>query len=554
MVNTMISFPMHHQSPFRPIGLLVLSAIVFGPLTGFAADPPESKVPPPAAAAAADSSATPPALPTLVNPHAPPIVPAADDVVENAVVKILADTRGPDFLHPWSKQSAREVGGSGVVIEGKRILTSAHVVLYANQIRVQASENGEKFSARVEFIAYGIDLAVLKLEDETFFEKHRPLPRAPTLPTVKDTVLAYGFPTGGSSVSITKGIVSRIEFSNYNEGVHGLRIQVDAAINPGNSGGPAVVNDKLIGLTFARLGGADNIGYIVPCEEIDTFLQDVSDGHYDGKPGIYDEFQSLENPALRDCLKLDKSITGVVVREPLYSRSDYPLKEWDVVTRIGDMPIDNEGMIRASNGLRLRFGYAAAQAAKNGQIPLTVLRSGKEIEVLLPPVTERPRLIPDLAGGYPPYFIYGPLVFSKASNQLLANLNANGRFYNLFSALRSPLITRRGDKPAFDHEELVIISSPLFPHKLAKGYSNPFSKVVSTVNGISVKNLNHLVEILRDATDEFIVVKFALTGAEALVLPRKEAVSATDEILTDNGIRTQGSPELLAVWNKTKNQ
>jgi len=43
---------------------------------------------------------------------------------------------------------------------------------------------------------------------------------------------------------------------------------------------------RMIGLAFSRLsGGTENIGYIIPCEEIELFLKDVADGHYDGKPG-----------------------------------------------------------------------------------------------------------------------------------------------------------------------------------------------------------------------------------------------------------------------------
>ena len=86
-----------------------------------------------------------------------------------------------------------------------------------------------------------------------------------------------------------------------------MRIQIDAAINPGNSGGPAIAGDKMIGLAFSKLGGdTQNIGYIIPNEEVDLFLKDIADGHYDGKPAMYDELQTLENPALRDYLKLDK--------------------------------------------------------------------------------------------------------------------------------------------------------------------------------------------------------------------------------------------------------
>ena len=123
-------------------------------------------------------------------------------------------------------------------------------------------------------------------------------------------------------------IVSRIEFVGYNYPVAGLRVQIDAAINPGNSGGPAMVNDQVIGLAYSHLTNAQNIGYIIPSEEIELFLQDIADGHYDGKPGIYEGFQTLENTSLRAYLKLDKAVQGIVVHEPFHAEATYPLKEW----------------------------------------------------------------------------------------------------------------------------------------------------------------------------------------------------------------------------------
>ncbi len=122
----------------------------------------------------------------------------------------------PILFKPWSKQSPQEISGSGVVIEGDRILTNAHMVSYANQIQVQAHQSGDKYSATVVAVAPGIDLALLKLDDESFFASHAPLPRAAALPEIKDAVMTYGYPTGGTGLSITKGIVSRIEFAYYN--------------------------------------------------------------------------------------------------------------------------------------------------------------------------------------------------------------------------------------------------------------------------------------------------------------------------------------------------
>ena len=468
------------------------------------------------------------------------------------MVKVFSTVRYPDFYKPWTKQSPEELTGSGVVIEGRRILTNAHVVNYASEVQIQANQAGDKISATVEAIAPGIDLAVLKLDDESFFDTHPPLARAKTLPGIKDVVLAYGFPEGGNSLSITKGIVSRVEFTPYNFPVSGLRIQVDAAINPGNSGGPAVVGDKMIGLTFSRLNGAENIGYIIPSEEVDLFLQDIAGGHYAGKPAMFDALQTLENPALRPFLKLAPASHGMVVHKPYKDDPAYPLKEWDVITQIGDMPVDDQGMIKLGDDLRVRFQYLIQHVATNGTVPLTIVRAGKELKINLPVPTKYPLLIPGLNGDYPAYFVYGPLVFSAATDEYLGGMmrtRYGASVMARFNASGNPLATRMADQPAFPGEGLVVISSPFFPHKLAQGYGDPRSEVVKAVNGIPVKNLDHLVEILRDAKGESITIECYGRYGETMVFPRAEMLAATDEILTDNSVRLQGSPDTLAIWN-----
>ena len=517
----------------RPtLGLALISVGTFAlPLCGLSA---EDSTPSPAPAAEA--------------------IPApAGDPIEASVVKIFSTVRAADLGKPWTKQSPTEATGTGIVIEGNRILTNAHVVLYASEVQVQASQSGEKLSATVEAIAPGIDLAVLRLEDDAFFANRPPLPRTHLLSLIKDPVLVYGFPTGGTSLSITKGIVSRIEFSGYKYPVSGLRLQIDAAINPGNSGGPAIVDDKVIGLAFSHLNNAQSIGYIIPSEEIELFLQDVGDGKYDGKPALFDEFQTLENPALRAYLKLDKNIHGIVVREPFGTSSAYPLRPWDVVTKIGDASIDDQGMIKVGDNLRLRFLHAVQKIARNGVVPLTLVRGGEELTVEVPVSAERPRLLSFLEGTYPSYFIYGPLVFSSATENFVSAITGNAKsgsaITNALSQRNSPLLTRRGDTPAFEGEELVIIPSPFFPHKLARGYGNPFGRVVSSINQIPVKNLLHLVELLRDSKEDFTVFQFAGLGGESIVLPHQESVAAMDELLSDSGVRAQGSADALKVWN-----
>jgi S1-C subfamily serine protease len=473
----------------------------------------------------------------------------AQDQIRDLVVKIHAIHHTPDLLRPWTKNSPQQIKGSGVVIDGKRILTNAHVVKYASQIYVQPNQSASYIPARVEVMSPGIDLAILKLDDESFFDKRGALPFADELPRVKDSVNVYGYPTGGTELSVTQGIVSRIEYTDYYYQTTGLRIQVDAALNFGNSGGPAVSDGKLVGLVFSLIQNAQNIGYLIPVEEIQLFLDDIKDGVYDGKPQTFDLIQTVENDALRQRLGLPKGINGVMVAQPYREDPSYPLQEWDVITRIGGTPIDSDGKVAIRYDLRLSASYLVQKYAKNGLLPLTVYRDGKLVEINLPVQAKRELVVPYLMEAQPRFFIFGPFVFSQTTQDYLERLG-NQRPSSL-GRKPSPLITRRFDKPAFENEELVVVASPLFPHRITKGYDDPNRSVLSEVNGIPVKNLRHLVEILRDNHDEQISFKFASSGVlthETMVFNRADLMNATGRILEENGIRYPYSADLRAVW------
>jgi hypothetical protein len=67
--------------------------------------------------------------------------------------------------------------------------------------------------------------------------------------------------------------------------------------------------------------------------------------------------------------------------------------------------------------------------------------------------------------------------------------------------------------------------------------------VIAKVNGVEVKNLRHLAELLQDSTDEFIRLETADRN-EQLVFRRSELKDSTEEILTEEGIRYQASESL----------
>src|SRR5258708_6197531 len=117
-----------------------------------------------------------------------PLPPIAAAGPEDAVVRVLATQQMPSPFRPWANGTPNEVMGSGTVIDGKRILTSAHIVLYAKEISVQPHRGGDKVDAKVVMVAPDMDVAVLSVEDAKFFDKHPPLPRDKKLPKATDNV------------------------------------------------------------------------------------------------------------------------------------------------------------------------------------------------------------------------------------------------------------------------------------------------------------------------------------------------------------------------------
>jgi S1-C subfamily serine protease len=468
----------------------------------------------------------------------------------DSVVRVSCSVRYPNPIRPWTSGNPVEVFGSGVVIEGNRILTNAHLTLYATEVYVQPRRGDDRIEAQVVAIAPEVDLAVLAVKDQKFFQKRPAVVRARNLPKVQDGVAVYGFSVGGNDLSVTKGVVSRIDFLPIDGSCSSLVIQVSAPINPGNSGGPALVDGKMAGIVLSRLQQGENIGYVLANEEIDLFLEDIKRGPYKGKLTDQSgtEYQRLENKGLRKFLKLDDGLKGVLVIPPRNPEPTYVLRDLDVLTRISTHAIDNEGTVELPGDVRVSFLSLIPRLARANTVPLTVLRAGKLIEVALPVSARDSRLIPDYRGEKLSYFIHGPLVFSPAkAGALQMYSRAKPGLY----AFQSPLLTRgEWDRVRFPDEQLVVVTAPMFSHRIAKGYADPIGQVVEELNGVKIRNLAHLVESIHDCKSEFLRFRFAEVGVESLVFRCDDMEKATEEVLEDNGISPsrRGSEDMLKVW------
>jgi len=478
---------------------------------------------------------------------------SADDAVSRSAVKVFATKRSPDLSKPWTKQAPQEVSGSGVILDGQQIITNSHVIAYADQIYVQPYQSTEKISCKVIFQAPGVDLALLKPDDDSIFSQYPGLTLADYLPEIKSTINVYGYPVGGKELSVTEGIVSRIEYGKLFYDTSGLIIQIDAALNAGNSGGAAVSNGKMVGIVCSKLVTAENIGYLIPAEEISIFLKDCADGRYDGQYALRGvEMQTTENDALRKRLGIAKETTGIMISNVTNRDPNFNLKPFDLITHIGSNVIDNEGNVRIKENLRLSAGYLIPRTARDGKVEMTVVRKGKAQKINVPLSIESQNLIRFKGFRYPRYFIYGPLVFCEVPYIEMKQLYSQENALLFLAATGSPIVRRMNDTIAFEGEELVGVFSPMFSNRITKGYNTKATGlgIVSHVNDVPVKNMTHLVELLRDNKEQFVVFQFANSQSERVVFDRQEIEAATEEILSENGIRNQYSDDLKDLWKK----
>lgn len=150
----------------------------------------------------------------------------------NAVVKVYCTHTAPDYSLPWQKQRQYTSTGSAFMIGDGKLLTNAHCVQHDTQVKVKRRGDDTKYVAKVLARGVDCDIALLSVESKEFWEGAEPL-NLGHLPRLQEAVTVVGYPLGGDTISVTKGVVSRIEVTSYAHGSSDLLgIQIDAAINP----------------------------------------------------------------------------------------------------------------------------------------------------------------------------------------------------------------------------------------------------------------------------------------------------------------------------------
>ncbi len=452
---------------------------------------------------------------------------------ERSVVRIVNYSQRADWSLPWQAGSVRVSSGSGVRIEGGQILTNAHVVSDSRLLLVFLHGDPDPHEAEVLEVAHDCDLALVGLREPGLLDSV-PALGIGGLPGLGSVVDTLGYPAGGTQISLTRGVVSRVEAGPYlHSGIDQHLIgQTDAAINPGNSGGPVVQEGRIVGIAFQAAQNLDNVGFFIPSEVIRRFLHDVADGRYDGYPDLSIETSSLENPAARRRAGMREDESGVRV-DLVYSggSSEGRLLEGDVLLAIAGQRIANDGSVAIEDlgGLRTPFGLLADRLQAGETVRLDVLRGGERTAVDIPVRVlgavrsqghsyERP----------PRFFVYGGLLFMPLDRELLETAGEDW-FANADRELLAEFMVRPTEDPAaFSRERVVLVRR--LDHPVNADLAWHRLQIVDRVNGRTIGRLEDLVEAIESNRDPFHLLEFAAFSRFG-VLDREEADRANREIL-----------------------
>ena len=457
-------------------------------------------------------------------------------LINDSVVKIFSTVKAYDYSRPWASPETFRATGSGFIIEGNQIITNAHVVANAAFIQVHTARNRKKIEATVKMIGHDCDLALLEVSDPSFFEEKEPLRFSSEILHREEPVQVYGFPIGGNELSITRGIVSRVELWKYAHSGEKLLIsQIDAPINPGNSGGPVVADGRVVGIAHQGYKTGQNIGYMIPIPIIFHFLEDQTQ-NYQGFPCSTFSYQEMENEALRHYYGLEKGDGGILITSvPENYFLHGLLQKGDILLEVDKFPIDSLGSIFVEAiDLTLPFQFLIIMKSFGEPISLTVLRDGKQIEVkgIVDQKKKGKRLVPhDIFEKKPTYYVYGGCVFQPLIGNLIRD--SLPRIDFLHFALRGRVNKERN--------EIVVLTSVL-DDQVNAGYQDLENKVVDRVNGKKIANLRDMIATIEECQEPFIVIT-TLDDIE-IILNRELVKEREKEVLKHYFIPNNRSEDL----------
>ncbi len=467
-----------------------------------------------------------------------PLAPAANATaatngIYSSIVRIEAATQVPNYREPWKAGNFSGGIGTGFLIGPNKFLTNAHVVSNARRLLITVHGSPQKHPARILHIAHDCDLALLEVEDFTPFEGLEHL-EIGLVPKLESQVRVIGYPVGGNRISVTRGVVSRIDFSTYSHSRadQHLVVQIDAAINPGNSGGPVLQDGRVVGVAFQGLRSADNTGYMIPPPVVKRFLKDIEDGRYDQYVDLGISEFTLFNPAMRKKFGLEANAPGVLVASVMPDGPcDGVLEDNDILTELNGNAVDAAGNVLI-DGEKVNMNEIVERKFAGDEIKLRFIRNGKTMEKTATLKPFPPAKMYSVQYGVAPRFTtFAGLVFQPLDRNLYAAHSfKNTRVRRLF--------VHYIDEAIFKERKDIVILTRILSDPINTHISNHTGKAIESINGEKVTSLDQVHALLNpEETPEFFVIKCEGL-ARPIVIPSNKAKEASERTMRNYGIST----------------
>lgn len=476
------------------------------------------------------------------------------DQVQNSLVQIISDCVAQDYLRPWKTKGTYSITGTGfcIAIDNKKyILTNAHCVRSSILLRVQAYGCATKYIAKIAYKMPSCDLAILNIEDDSFWKKLEPMEFSYKLPKILSTVYVIGYPLGGDNLSFTKGVVSRIINTTYSchGGVENMGIQIDAAINSGNSGGPAIdKSGKVVGIAFQGTDDAENMGEIIPsCVYRDLLLHYFNNSISNNEtPELGANYLILDNPDMRKHYKMTQNQSGVLIINiwPLSSIYNI-LLPGDIIMKINNIKVENDGTIHHPDSPRVRisFQYLITNHPPDKPCHYTVLRNGEVLEFNIVPKFVQKTFCGNKCDASNQYLIVGGCVFLVPTKQLASQRRDEK------NDLPTTLSAYLWASDVKNEDSQIIILNAILPDEVNAGYEDFHIShyPLTRFNGQKVQNLGQLATLIDNNILPYIKFEFESMYDKStiiIVMDTEKVKKNTPQILSNNKILFDRSEDL----------
>ncbi len=414
-------------------------------------------------------------------------------------VKLSVTYQETDYSSPWKEKTAQDRTGYGCVLPRRRILTTADIVKDATMIKVEKNTEKKYFQGRIEVIDYDVDLAIISIEDDAFFNDLAPVemdPRVRIDQPVKFMVLEES-----EKIRAIPGEIVKVSVENYYLGRDSF-LTYGAAVNFEDRGGgwsePVFSDGKLIGLTMSY-SSKKQYAIIIPVSIINRFLNAIHPTGYIGFPHQGFSGSGARAPALRKYLRMPPGSGG------LYINTVYPnssaegvLQEGDVLLSVDGFAIDADGYYDNPlwgqldyRDLFSRFHYpgetAEVKLLRDGEVARKKMRLKRwnRSDYLNPPYD---------SGVLTEYLIVGGLIIQELTADYLKEWGKNWRTRANKKYLYHYFYNDRRPEPG---RERIVILNKILPDRINLGYQGMGDMVIAKVNGRPISKLADVVEALK---------------------------------------------------------